>query len=207
VIFLTGVIVRMVEASKEMLRLFMLPCAVSLIAAGCAANEENTSSHGEGRSAERAAPWNSMLGLVTGTGYGACLTVTPGVTPSPTVTVITLPDSRVITAAVTGAGETCSGDVSGLKDVSYRLTSPGFEAGEIGVAVLLSSPAVIDGSTDLDANGIRESFRLCTSHEGVHVTAWAGEPLTSRRVWHRYHYLGYDVDPSCTHAETAGTPD
>lgn len=190
-----------VVASKAVLRVFLPLCGVSLVAAGCAPKEQSPSSRGT--IAEGPARWDSMLGLVTGTAYGACLTTAPGVTPSTTVTVITIPDSRIITAAISGAGERCPGDVSGFEGVSYRLSSSDIEAGEIGVAVLPNAPAIIDGSTDLDADGVRESFRMCTSHEGVHVTAWAGEPLTSRRVWHRYHYLGYDVDPSCTDVETA----
>ena len=44
-------------------------------------------------------------------------------------------------------------------------------------------------------------FRVCASEEGFHATAWAGEPITSRRIWHAYYYLGYDVEPSCTEPE------
>ena len=40
-------------------------------------------------------------------------------------------------------------------------------------------------------------IRSCTSREGLHLTVWAGTPLTSRRLWHQYYYLGYDVEPSC----------
>ena len=40
--------------------------------------------------------------------------------------------------------------------------------------------------------------RSCTSHEGLHLTVWAGTPLKSDRLWHEYYYLGYDVEPSCT---------
>jgi hypothetical protein len=39
--------------------------------------------------------------------------------------------------------------------------------------------------------------RACTSGEGVHLSIWAGAPLTSTRLWRRYYYLGYDVVPSC----------
>jgi hypothetical protein len=45
--------------------------------------------------------------------------------------------------------------------------------------------------------------RLCTSREGFHLTAWAGEPLETRRLWHQYYYLGYDVEPSCTEKEVS----
>ena len=39
--------------------------------------------------------------------------------------------------------------------------------------------------------------RWCTSHEGLHLTVWAGEPPKSQRLWHEYFYLGYDVEPTC----------
>jgi hypothetical protein len=39
--------------------------------------------------------------------------------------------------------------------------------------------------------------RTCTSTEGLHLTVWSGAPLRSRRLWHQYFYLGYDVEPSC----------
>ena len=43
--------------------------------------------------------------------------------------------------------------------------------------------------------------RACTSREGLHLTVWAGTPLKSRRLWHEYYYLGYDVEPSCRDEE------
>ncbi len=46
--------------------------------------------------------------------------------------------------------------------------------------------------------GSRVTFRVCTSGEGMHFTAWSGKPLSGKRLWHRYHYLGYDVEPNCT---------
>jgi hypothetical protein len=54
---------------------------------------------------------------------------------------------------------------------------------------------------DLDGNGTAESFRSCTSNEGLHLTVWAGEALNSKRQWHEYYYLGYDVMPSCKPAD------
>lgn len=45
--------------------------------------------------------------------------------------------------------------------------------------------------------GERLYFRSCTSGEGMHLTMWSGTPLTGQRVWHRYHYLGYDVEADC----------
>lgn len=40
------------------------------------------------------------------------------------------------------------------------------------------------------------SLRSCTSGEGLHFTAWKGEPLHSRRLWHAYASLGYDNESS-----------
>ncbi len=50
-------------------------------------------------------------------------------------------------------------------------------------------------------NGQRRYFRFCTSGEGIHFTVWSGRPLTGRRLWHAYHYLGYDTEPSCKPAD------
>lgn len=56
---------------------------------------------------------------------------------------------------------------------------------------------------DLDADGQSETFRSCTSQEGLHLTLWDGDPLSSARIWHVYFYLGYDVEPSCVEADYA----
>jgi hypothetical protein len=45
--------------------------------------------------------------------------------------------------------------------------------------------------------------RWCASSEGLHLTIWSGQPLESRRLWHAYYYLGYDVEPSCKDAEVS----
>jgi hypothetical protein len=43
------------------------------------------------------------------------------------------------------------------------------------------------------------TLRRCASTEGLHFSAWTA----GRRVWHEYFYLGYDVDPTCSEAESA----
>lgn len=52
-------------------------------------------------------------------------------------------------------------------------------------------------SIDADGDGQRESFRTCTSSEGIHLTVWTGVPLKGKRRWHSYYYLGYDTVPTC----------
>jgi hypothetical protein len=59
---------------------------------------------------------------------------------------------------------------------------------------------------DLDGDGRLEFFRSCTSQEGVHFTIWSDKPLQGKRRWHRYFYLGYDVEPTCTDPETEPDP-
>ena len=54
---------------------------------------------------------------------------------------------------------------------------------------------------DLDNNGQANTFRTCTSSEGVHLTIWEGKPLEGKRKWHSYYYLGYDVTSNCTESE------
>ena len=54
---------------------------------------------------------------------------------------------------------------------------------------------------DFNKDGVRDTFRTCTSTEGIHLTVWNGEPLVDQRMWHRYLFLGYDVNPSCTQAD------
>lgn len=46
------------------------------------------------------------------------------------------------------------------------------------------------------------SVTECTSQEGVHYNVWSGEPLVSARLWHGYWHAGYDVEETCTDAET-----
>lgn len=55
--------------------------------------------------------------------------------------------------------------------------------------------------SDLDGDGIEESFRSCASFEGLHLTVWSGQALTGTRKWHSYYYLGFGIEPTCTQAE------
>lgn len=55
---------------------------------------------------------------------------------------------------------------------------------------------------DIDGDGRPELFRFCASSEGIHLTVWSGKLLRGKPRWHQYYYLGYDVEPNCTPAET-----
>ncbi|HEY6837154.1 MAG TPA: hypothetical protein VI389_00290 [Geobacteraceae bacterium] len=70
----------------------------------------------------------------------------------------------------------------------------------VAVVRFTGSFASTDGvvRSDLDRDGTSEFFRICAGTEGLHLTIWAGEPAKGKRLWHRYYYLGYDVEPNCT---------
>jgi hypothetical protein len=88
---------------------------------------------------------------------------------------------------------------------SLRLLSGKAEPEGVGIAVV---GAKVDlrvahglANVDLNGDGHREYFRVCTSQEGLHLTIWSGKSLRGLRRWHWYYYLGYDVEPSCTSRE------
>jgi hypothetical protein len=58
-------------------------------------------------------------------------------------------------------------------------------------------------TADLSRDGTLETFRSCTSSEGVHLSVWRGRALQGTRVWHQYYYLGQDIEPNCTSKDTA----
>jgi len=73
----------------------------------------------------------------------------------------------------------------------------------IGVGLLrrgISSHA--ENSPDARYPSDTLTFRVCNSLDGVHLTAWAGKPLFSDRVWHAYVYLDQDLVPDCSKRET-----
>jgi hypothetical protein len=87
-------------------------------------------------------------------------------------------------------------------DGSYRVVISGgpLAEGPYFAVLVGSGRLAVKGSTvsgDLDGDGVLETFRVCTSTEGLHLTVWSGDPLKGTRRWHRYFSLGYDVEPSC----------
>ncbi|MEE9270917.1 MAG: hypothetical protein V3V49_11730 [Candidatus Krumholzibacteria bacterium] len=59
---------------------------------------------------------------------------------------------------------------------------------------------VLNGTVqlDLDNDGTPEFFYECTSSEGVHLIVRSGDRLTGPKIWKAYHYLPYEVQPTCT---------
>jgi hypothetical protein len=51
--------------------------------------------------------------------------------------------------------------------------------------------------------GNADYFSSCAGSEGVNLLVWNGVPRQGTLEWHRYYYLGYDVEATCTAADTA----
>jgi hypothetical protein len=111
-------------------------------------------------------------------------------------------DQRSVRATIAQRIPRCTDEAASPEVVFYQLNAAGLEPGHSGIAVLVPNVRVLaDNRTDIDNDGTPESYRTCASSEGLHLTVWAGEPLRSRRVWHHYYYLGYDLEPNCVEAD------
>jgi hypothetical protein len=123
------------------------------------------------------------------------------------ITLITLenPQSFIKTNIVNKLSQSCSQNTVIPQNASFYSFQVSNNNDEIirptiAIAGFNGSLKVTNGRVraDLNGDGRLESFRLCTSNEGLHLTVWIGEPLNGERLWHEYYYLGYDVEPTCT---------
>jgi hypothetical protein len=150
------------------------------------------------------------FGVAAISGTTACL-ASPG-TPPADGTAVTLvvadKPQRVYRALVRARVAACTRlERAGIEGPYYEIAGPP-AAGEtpMAVAILGSVGATVANDVaevTLGATGEPVMVRACSSHEGVHLTAWRGKPLEGRRLWHAYWYLGYDVEPSCTDKDVA----
>ena len=58
----------------------------------------------------------------------------------------------------------------------------------IGASAPFSAAANNTVVADLDQNGKMQSFRACSSGDGIHVTMWTGNPIEGSLLWHGYYY-------------------
>ena len=173
----------------------------------CGAQEQNadTSTQASDSMANSriAVEWDSIFGVVSMRNDTICMETNSQRTPASGNFLIVLPDSgSSIPARIEGRLPFCPDRqaIATTETSYYRVTADGFTG--LGIAVLMDSlQASAGGRIDIDRDGTLESYRTCASMEGIHLTAWAGEPLRSRRLWRYYYYLGYDLEPTCTEAD------
>ena len=74
----------------------------------------------------------------------------------------------------------------------------------VGTSAAFSTPNN-NVQADLDQNGKTETFRACTSNDGVLLTLWSGKPIDGSVLWHGYYYEPDNpgTGPPCTPKETA----
>jgi hypothetical protein len=132
---------------------------------------------------------------------GACIAVAEtGLAPGTKITIVVRGHDRHVIAKATVAGP-CGVETLAGEGYGYAISGAP-PAPFVGVAILGRPDVRILGEridVDIDGDGTEETFRSCTSSEGVHLTIWNGR----QRRWHGYHYLGYDTEPTCSEAETA----
>ncbi|HEV2117108.1 MAG TPA: hypothetical protein VGR48_13845 [Terriglobales bacterium] len=58
------------------------------------------------------------------------------------------------------------------------------------------------GFNTVRLEGKADYFSSCAGSEGVNLLVWNGLPHQGTLEWHRYYYLGYDVETTCTEADT-----
>jgi hypothetical protein len=146
----------------------------------------------------------------------ACLAINnKGIAPGTSLTLVRLDEEPTIYPATIGkqlpspCQSALQADVAGIYYRLHVLSNLQLKPGPYFAVLSPASQFKIRGKEVVAAlDGIPElvSFRVCTSNEGLHFTLWQGKPLVGKRVWHRYFYLGYDVEPSCKRLDTKEDP-
>lgn len=104
------------------------------------------------------------------------------------------------------------------KDVDTTVSNYDLHVTQASLQKLTPMIAVVGTSTpfstsannvqaDFDQNGKIETFRACSSNDGIHLTVWSGNALTGTVLWHGYYYEPGNpgMGPACTPKETAGS--
>jgi hypothetical protein len=156
------------------------------------------------------------IGVAVSTGGRTCVSIQNGnLAPSSPVTLVSPTLPQTFTQAEIGA--TSSSPCPVTKDADA--TNSNYDVHVTGGSVqkltpliaVLGSSAVFTISNnnvqaDLDQNGNMESFRACSSNDGIHLTVWSGTPLTGTVLWRGYYYEAGNTGagPPCTPKETSG---
>lgn len=167
-----------------------------------------------GHSRTRVFQYNSGLGVASENGGTVCLTIANrNLAAGQLVSLVVLtPQQSLIQAKVVRALPSgCQNPEPGVAadHAAYELRVVKGTLPSLAPAIAIVNPVqplrqsgnFIVG--DLEGNHQLDYFRQCTSSEGVHLSVWAGKPLTGKRLWHQYFYLGYDVEPNCSDQDVA----
>jgi hypothetical protein len=203
----------------------------ALLLAGCAEKEQTEDAPVRPAAVQDARPdinFEGILGVARAHKPGLiCVAMPNALQPGDALTLVTVPPalmrsdstpdgySSVVAARVTGDGQrdcTMQATGSGLRlpgDSVYTVSivRDTVKTGQVYFAVSLPFDSFYRvghaAGARISRAGDVLNFRICASAEGLHLTAWDGKPLTGKRVWHRYYYLGMDLEPTCGEKDTA----
>jgi hypothetical protein len=150
------------------------------------------------------ADYLSRIGVAVQLPERVCMAIhNPTLLPSATITLLQpinpdspAGDSRTARALVALRGvKACPGMKADADVTNYDL--------EITTGSLQPLVPVVALDARVPSVYAAHSFHSCTSGEGVHLTAWDGaKPLEGHRLWQQYYYVGQDLMPNCSAAET-----
>ena len=110
------------------------------------------------------------------------------------------------TAEITRPGKNCPGMPPGTAGYKLRAVTGHLEDNTVLFGVLGTVQVLSHGDgTAVRLNAVQQTvtLRSCTSTDGVHLSIWNSPAPAGARLWHRYVYLGQDLDASCSAAESA----
>jgi hypothetical protein len=142
--------------------------------------------------------------LATSAGHSVLALAGPDLAPGTPLTIVDVNEPRHVQRAV------IVGRVDEARTLApHNVEGPYYQIAPEPAADTLPDLAIaIVGRADVQRTDSMPALRLrgpettirvrsCASTEGLHLTIWDGEPLKSRRLWHAYYYLGYDLTPDC----------
>jgi len=175
---------------------------IPLLLLGCAESRKEAARPGD---------YSSRIGVAVKSPHHVCLSINnASLKIKDRVTLIAPSDPQSIAHAEIASPSPgdCAGEKSGARHGYLIHIVSGTVPDNLPLIALTGDTAPLrtdhgNAIADLDRNGKSDSFRSCTSSEGVHLTVWEGRPLEGIRIWHQYYYLGQDVEPNCDKKDTA----
>lgn len=183
----------------------LLSCSHGNAPAGSAASQAVSSSPVD---------YSTRVGIAVRTPSRTCLAMQNSTLKpeTPLVIVSPLPPSTYTTVQIKGPSSSpcpITEDVQpGLS--SYEIQAPPGAFSVSSAIAVVSQAAVFRSAnntvqSDLDGNGMMQSYRMCSSNDGVHLSLWAGQPLDGKLLWHGYYYEASNpgLGPQCTPREVS----
>lgn len=189
----------------------------TVVAISCTRQNPQTGAQSSALSSNPApATYLPRIGVAVNTGSRTCVALqNSNVATGNPVTLVTPTLPQSFTQAEIGAASKAPCPI--LQNVntalsSYEIQGTGGSLPKLTplIAVLGTSGAFSQQNNnvqaDLDQNGKTESFRACTTNDGVHLTIWSGAPTTGSILWHGFYYEpdNASAGPPCTTKETTG---